>query len=220
VTYSRSSSCVSCVTSDACESFASSKHVGIAGNAGIKVIKGNVGIERERREMSTATACPPRSRIDNWFWCKSGCATRRWCLVACKKTGPGFFGWWDVYRGVGPFPLTAFWLSVTGGLSCQDDLAFQSGCLRLGEPTRHGTVEAGTEAGVTHCTKCGLPFIFGVPRHPRSPSVDHIIPLSLGGDPFAPSNLRPVCYGCNSKGGMAIASGRVKVQRPITAHRW
>ena len=81
-------------------------------------------------------------------------------------------------------------------------------------------------AGVTHCTRCGLPFVFGVPRHRRSPSVDHIIPLALGGDPFALSNLRAVCFSCNSKGGMAIAARVVaarqaaKVERPITAHRW
>jgi HNH endonuclease len=80
-------------------------------------------------------------------------------------------------------------------------------------------------AGVTHCTRCGLPFVFGVPRHRRSPSVDHIIPLALGGDPFALSNLRAVCYSCNSKGGWAVAARAARAaaaiydQRPSTAHR-
>lgn len=40
---------------------------------------------------------------------------------------------------------------------------------------------------------------FGVRRnHPRSRSLDHIVPLSEGGHPTARWNLRPAHFGCNS----------------------
>lgn len=38
-------------------------------------------------------------------------------------------------------------------------------------------------------------------RHPLAPSVDHVIPVSRGGDPYDPANLRPCHYGCNARRG-------------------
>jgi 5-methylcytosine-specific restriction endonuclease McrA len=57
----------------------------------------------------------------------------------------------------------------------------------------------------TLCPRCREPFdpIGTWPaRHPRSPSVDHIVPLSL--DPTRgndPANLRAMHFGCNSSRG-------------------
>jgi 5-methylcytosine-specific restriction endonuclease McrA len=54
----------------------------------------------------------------------------------------------------------------------------------------------------THCWLChrwvdqSLP-----PRTPASRSVDHIVPLSLGGDPLDRANLRLAHHGCNSRRG-------------------
>lgn len=52
---------------------------------------------------------------------------------------------------------------------------------------------------------CGIcrgergPILFDVrPRHPLSRSLDHILPLAQGGDPWAYSNLQPAHFGCNS----------------------
>lgn len=39
------------------------------------------------------------------------------------------------------------------------------------------------------------------PRTPRSRSVDHIVPLSKGGDPYSRANARLACYGCNAARG-------------------
>ena len=49
---------------------------------------------------------------------------------------------------------------------------------------------------------CGLPIDMNAPpRHPDSWTADHIDPLSLGGDPLALSNLRPMHWKCNSRRG-------------------
>ena len=49
--------------------------------------------------------------------------------------------------------------------------------------------------------------------HPGSPEVDHIIPLSLGGDPYDRSNLQLVHKYCNqSKGGRKQSS---QVKTPV-----
>ena len=61
--------------------------------------------------------------------------------------------------------------------------------------------------GATHCALCHRPLDFdAVPRSRWSPSVDHIVPLALGGDPFALSNLRAVHYRCNTSLGAAIGN--------------
>lgn len=53
-----------------------------------------------------------------------------------------------------------------------------------------------------YCEICGKPCRYDLgPRHPLAPSVDHIIPLSMGGHPTAVGNARLVHYGCNSSRG-------------------
>ncbi|MFG2070976.1 HNH endonuclease [Micromonospora tulbaghiae] len=53
------------------------------------------------------------------------------------------------------------------------------------------------------------------PRHPRSYSVDHVIPRSKGGSVYDITNCRPAHYGCNS-------SRQAKAQpvRWISADDW
>lgn len=54
-------------------------------------------------------------------------------------------------------------------------------------------------AGADTCMICYQPLDLSIKGpDPRSPSADHIIPVSLGGDPYAQDNLRPAHYGCNS----------------------
>lgn len=51
----------------------------------------------------------------------------------------------------------------------------------------------------THCYRCGHALDYQAPpRTTWSPSVDHVTPLALGGDPFDRHNLRAIHYGCNS----------------------
>lgn len=47
--------------------------------------------------------------------------------------------------------------------------------------------------------------------HPKSLSVDHIIPLAAGGAPYALENLQPVHLGCNKEKG-------TKNSRPVTGN--
>ena len=50
------------------------------------------------------------------------------------------------------------------------------------------------------CWICGLPLDHGAPPKSRwSPSVDHVIPLVAGGDPYSRHNLRAAHLGCNSR---------------------
>ena len=63
------------------------------------------------------------------------------------------------------------------------------------------------------CYLCGLPIDRTVdPRSRWAPSVDHVIPRSLGGSLTAPANLRAAHYGCNSKRGNGT-----KRRRPPTS---
>ncbi|MBN9607842.1 MAG: hypothetical protein BGO26_10235 [Actinobacteria bacterium 69-20] len=56
------------------------------------------------------------------------------------------------------------------------------------------------------CAKCYEPIVFGLrPSHPLGPSVDHVIPLERGGDPFDLANLVPMHFGCNSSKGAKIS---------------
>jgi 5-methylcytosine-specific restriction endonuclease McrA len=43
------------------------------------------------------------------------------------------------------------------------------------------------------------------PRSPRAPSVDHVIPRHLGGDPYDLANCRLAHLGCNSARGKRLA---------------
>lgn len=50
----------------------------------------------------------------------------------------------------------------------------------------------------THCGICGKPVDFSYKApHPLSPTVDHIIPVSLGGHPSDPDNLQLAHRCCN-----------------------
>jgi 5-methylcytosine-specific restriction endonuclease McrA len=57
------------------------------------------------------------------------------------------------------------------------------------------------------CAKCGLPIDppgIWPHRHPKSPSVDHKVPLSKAPSrAHDPDNLRAMHYGCNSSRGDA-----------------
>ena len=45
----------------------------------------------------------------------------------------------------------------------------------------------------------GRVIVFGLrPNHPWGPSVDHVVPLELGGHPTDLGNLRPAHFGCNA----------------------
>ena len=50
----------------------------------------------------------------------------------------------------------------------------------------------------THCGICGKPVDFSIrPPHPLSPTVDHIVPVSLGGHPSDIDNLQLAHRCCN-----------------------
>lgn len=53
------------------------------------------------------------------------------------------------------------------------------------------------------CELCGGPIDFEAPpRSRRAPSVDHIVPLHMGGDPLPPlEELRLAHFGCNARRG-------------------
>jgi 5-methylcytosine-specific restriction endonuclease McrA len=65
-----------------------------------------------------------------------------------------------------------------------------------GPPPTAARHRAMIEAAGADCPACGLnmqPWIDG-----RGPTIDHIIPLSRGGD-NSPDNLRVICNVCNSR---------------------
>jgi 5-methylcytosine-specific restriction endonuclease McrA len=69
------------------------------------------------------------------------------------------------------------------------------------------------------CHLCGHPIDLTIrwdPDHPDTGygTVDHIVPLSRGGDPLDPNNQAPAHYGCNSRKG-----NRPTVRR-VTSRRW
>jgi 5-methylcytosine-specific restriction endonuclease McrA len=69
----------------------------------------------------------------------------------------------------------------------------------------------------TACAICGFPLLQGArARSPLTTTVDHIIPLALGGDPYARSDLRTVHYRCNSARGAGRRRAR---RRTITPRR-
>jgi len=78
---------------------------------------------------------------------------------------------------------------------------------------RYRALQAWLNATTDICWICGRHVDFTVhPRHRRAPSLDHAIPLSLGGNLLDPDNARQAHYGCNSARG-----NRNKV-RPGSAH--
>jgi 5-methylcytosine-specific restriction endonuclease McrA len=77
--------------------------------------------------------------------------------------------------------------------------------------------------GATHCAICHRPLDFSAPPRSRwSATVDHIVPLARGGEPFALSNLRATHFGCNAAKG--AGRGRtlrlVQQEEPVRTADW
>jgi len=79
-------------------------------------------------------------------------------------------------------------------------------------------------AGATHCGLCGLPLRPDLPYRredgtvePLSSSVDHIVPVSLGGPMYDITNCRPTHLGCNASRGNGTRSAG---PQPISSHDW
>lgn len=59
------------------------------------------------------------------------------------------------------------------------------------------------------CALCGREIVFGLrPRHPKGPSLDHIVELWQGGHPTAVWNLQPAHLGCNVRKSNALRRRR------------
>jgi 5-methylcytosine-specific restriction endonuclease McrA len=86
---------------------------------------------------------------------------------------------------------------------------------RTGRPWRRA--RAACLTGTPTCWLCGEPIDTKLPpQHPYSATVDHVIPLSLGGPPTSPANLRPAHKRCNSSRGNRLTT---KPTPPATASR-
>jgi 5-methylcytosine-specific restriction endonuclease McrA len=59
------------------------------------------------------------------------------------------------------------------------------------------------------CVYCGAP----------ASELDHVVPLSMGGDPFALENLVSSCKRCNSSKGARLAAAARREPR-VTTLRW
>lgn len=65
------------------------------------------------------------------------------------------------------------------------------------------------------CWICGGSVRYDLgPRHPLAPSVDHLVPLSLGGHPLDPQNAELAHYGCNSRRGNGTRQRYAAEKRP------
>lgn len=72
---------------------------------------------------------------------------------------------------------------------------------RTGRPWRR--LQQWVWANHTHCYRCGdyVDQTIANPRHPKARSVEHIVPLHLGGEPLSRANVALSHLGCNSKAG-------------------
>lgn len=85
---------------------------------------------------------------------------------------------------------------------------------RSGRPWRR--VQAQVYATESVCHLCGQPVDPTLPaNHDMARSVDHIIPLALGGDPTSRANLRLAHRLCNQRKGV----GASKQTNP-TSRQW
>lgn len=75
---------------------------------------------------------------------------------------------------------------------------------RVGRPWRRVRAEVLAQSDV--CWLCG---------YPGADTVDHVVPLSLGGDPLSLDNLRPAHKRCNSRRG-----NRAALRAPKRAFEW
>ncbi|MCA1704042.1 MAG: HNH endonuclease [Actinobacteria bacterium] len=65
------------------------------------------------------------------------------------------------------------------------------------------------------CWICGRDIDLTLPqKHRWSATVDHMLPLSKGGDPRHPDNLAAAHMACNSKRGNRIDRPRLVTSRP------
>lgn len=60
------------------------------------------------------------------------------------------------------------------------------------------------------CGICGRPIDSGLKHpHPMSKSLDHIVPISLGGHPFDRENMQAAHLMCNLQKGRSLQAARV-----------
>lgn len=63
------------------------------------------------------------------------------------------------------------------------------------------------------CHLCGAPIDYTLPRgHPWSFELDHVVPVSRGGDPWARENWAPAHRICNERKGNRVPSDGVTPQ--------
>ena len=91
-------------------------------------------------------------------------------------------------------------------------MARRSAARRGGRPYRRAAARLRREARV--CAICGLPIdpMLRSP-HPFSFTVDHIVPLSMGGDLNDPGNMRPAHRLCNMQRGTGRGVARTQGDR-------
>lgn len=77
---------------------------------------------------------------------------------------------------------------------------------------------AAARAGNRPCAICGGLILWDAsPRTRLAPAVDHVEPLSLGGNPFDVANLQVTHFGCNGgKGGLRRRRRRVSAQSAMS----
>jgi 5-methylcytosine-specific restriction endonuclease McrA len=65
------------------------------------------------------------------------------------------------------------------------------------------------------CEMCNTEFVGGSPNAPEAPTIDHIVPRSMGG-PDEAWNLRPMCRSCNSfKNNVLDPSGVERIAQQL-----
>lgn len=85
----------------------------------------------------------------------------------------------------------------------------------------HGTkrlkVQRAVYAAHNECWRCPVPIDWQAdPRTKWAPSVDHVVPRSLGGDPYDLANCRLAHLGCNAARGNRLT----RANASVTSRRW
>ena len=94
-------------------------------------------------------------------------------------------------------------------------MARRSKTKRGGRPYRREAAHLKREGGVCHL--CGLPIDPDlVAPHPMSFSVDHVVPVSMGGAMHDRHNLRPAHRICNMKRGTGRGTPRTNGDRSLS----
>lgn len=97
-----------------------------------------------------------------------------------------------------------------------DVVTRRSAARRGGRPYRRQAERLRATSGVCHLCGGAIDPELRSP-HPMSFSVDHIVPLSMGGDLHDPANLAPAHRLCNMKRG---TGGRVTTAHPDRSGTW